>query len=564
MALRRRSAMQPAAQVARGTAPRSAGLAAIGSGPAKRLSLEGMSRRAPAKSMPQQKSGGHSRLPPATKEVIAAVESLYADQLKPYGRILRKRLSERAQVSSGRNGQADMGPDVDIRQLRAICGSCACLRVEDEEGGDWSAVLVNRKANFVDIYSPSDDYPPQLWDAAAAYFESLTGDAMTLPGGRYACAQVLISRKLPFLAGRSLGQVCHIVQLAISQKKVLGYLNGSVVPYGRSQSMVKEHCAIAQQPCAGPGRDNSGLQLADWKIARSCLQQIIETAASTSPQGLGVVPLSNVKRLFRSRFGIELSETMLGHSKLSELLQDPKFADICRVKLEGHGYIVMQQDTPPRSEFLHSEVPKDASGEPDQYTMPQSGFSPNEPAKIFPQSSLMCRRRPAPLSFGEPNGEEDREWMSKMMHLAQSPGTDSLAYTDSTSAETRLPSPMFSSELFTSPRNSLSPGESLAQERQRKKLHMPGCSLPPPPYLPPPPPPGLTSPASLLQAVRPPPGLPAPPGFNQKHWAKPASACDLEIAFASQAGRARQAQRTEEDSPPSAGSGMVVCLSDHV
>ena len=33
-------------------------------------------------------------------------------------------------------------------------------------------------------------------------------------------------------------KACHIVQLAISQKKLLGYLNGSVVPYSRSQSMV--------------------------------------------------------------------------------------------------------------------------------------------------------------------------------------------------------------------------------------------------------------------------------------------------------------------------------------
>ena len=37
-----------------------------------------------------------------------------------------------------------------------------------------------------------------------------------------------------------INRLCHIVQLAISQKKILGYLNGSVVPYQRSQSMVKE------------------------------------------------------------------------------------------------------------------------------------------------------------------------------------------------------------------------------------------------------------------------------------------------------------------------------------
>merc|ERR1740138_554608 len=89
-----------------------------------------------------------------------------------------------------------------------------------------------------------------MWAAAAMYFQALSGDEMQLPGGRYSCAQALLARDLPFLRGRSLGQVCHIVQLAISQKKILGYLNGAVVPYVRSQSMVKEQCAQFQTPCS--------------------------------------------------------------------------------------------------------------------------------------------------------------------------------------------------------------------------------------------------------------------------------------------------------------------------
>lgn len=38
---------------------------------------------------------------------------------------------------------------------------------------------------------------------------------------------------------------------------------------------------------------------------------------------------------------MELSETALGHSKLSELLQDPRLEDICNVRLHGHGYVVV-------------------------------------------------------------------------------------------------------------------------------------------------------------------------------------------------------------------------------
>merc|ERR1719217_277575 len=83
--------------------------------------------------------------------------------------------------------------------------------------------------------------------------------------------------------------------------------------------------------------------MATWDIARQCLREILDSAAKSAAAGtVGMVPLSNVKRLFRSRFHTELSETMLGHSKLSELLQDERFSDICNVQLQGHGYIVMQ------------------------------------------------------------------------------------------------------------------------------------------------------------------------------------------------------------------------------
>lgn len=57
-----------------------------------------------------------------------------------------------------------------------------------------------------------------------------------------------------------------------------------------------------------------------------------------------MVPLSNIKRIFRTKFKTELSETKLGHSKLSELLQDSRFADICSVQLQGNGYIVFQAE----------------------------------------------------------------------------------------------------------------------------------------------------------------------------------------------------------------------------
>lgn len=262
-------------------------------------------------------------------EVCAAVESLYCDELKPYGRILRKRLAERAQVFPSQL------VDVDVQHLRTICETCPWLYVSQEEGGDWSAWLYGQPPTFVDVYSPQDVYPPEMWEAAAEYFGSLEGAAMVLPGGRYSCAQVLLGRQVPFLMGRSLGQVCHIVQLAISQKKLLGYLNGAVVPYRHSQSMVKEKCAEVGKPLASSGTGSA--RPATWDTLRSSLKELIDALPSDGD----CVPLSNMKRIFRSRFNLELSETSLGYPKLSELLQDPRLADICSVGQQGRGYVVV-------------------------------------------------------------------------------------------------------------------------------------------------------------------------------------------------------------------------------
>jgi len=274
---------------------------------------------------------------PETDEIIAAMKSLYADELKPVGRILRKRIAERAAADTDGKGPFAL-PDVHGRHLRQVCDASPLITVEPEDGGEWGALLVGVPGSFMDVYSPNDVYPQELWDGAAAYFETLGGDDILLPGGRYSCAQALAKRELPFLKGYSVGKICHIVQLAISQKKILGYLNGGVVPYNHSQSMVKEQCVLFKQPCAFPIK-NEVMPLATWDQALLGVRNIMDVEID---RGQTVVPLSNVKRLFRSRFNLELSETMLGHLKLSDLLQDPKFADICTVQLEGNGYNVIK------------------------------------------------------------------------------------------------------------------------------------------------------------------------------------------------------------------------------
>ncbi|CAK0894187.1 unnamed protein product [Prorocentrum cordatum] len=278
--------------------------------------------------------GSGSSAPPSPRsraQIVEAIESLYEDRLRPYGRILRKRISER---SGG-------GQECGLASLRARCEACPGLRVQCEEGGEFAVLLSGRPEDFVDIYGGEDVYPEELWAAAADYFGGLGAEAEALPGGRFASAEALASRGLPFLRGYTLGQVCHITQLALTRRRLLGYSDGAIVPYGQSTSMRKSRCATLQCPCAAgdPAKEPlSGLEVASWDVARLRLHEILQRSVE---RGTNQVPLSNVKRLFRSLFKLELSETKLGHSKLTELLQDPRFADVCEVQLQEKGYAVV-------------------------------------------------------------------------------------------------------------------------------------------------------------------------------------------------------------------------------
>lgn len=294
-------------------------------------------------------------------QVLQFIHSLYADELKPFGRILRKRVSEHV------SGCVDSTVG-SIAQVYAACLSLqedGIVTLHPEHGGDWSVLLKGRPANFIDVYSNEDLYLPSLWHQVSTYLDSLDHETMKFPGGRYSCAQAIVERRLPFFAGFSLGRICHVVQLAVSQRKLLGYLHGFLVPYAHSQSKVKDECASQQQICAGAS-DFSHLPLATWDTARSCVREMLADAAK---EGSPTVPISNVKRLFRSRFNLELSETTLGHTKLSELLQDSQFDGVCTVQLQAQGYMVVpssSEEQPP----AHHE---------DSTTSKRTVFCENEP-----------------------------------------------------------------------------------------------------------------------------------------------------------------------------------------
>jgi len=260
---------------------------------------------------------------PSEGELVVAVTSLCQDRLRPYGRILKKRLAEIAE-----NEGVEV-PDAELNRLRMLCYECTSLRVEQEHETEWSALVAGTRPTFVDIYSQSDFYGEAFWDELTTYVEGLEDGDMSCPGGRYVCAKSLVDRNLPCLAARSLGEISHIVQLAMTQRKVLGYRNGAIVPYAFSETAVKERCAEEQRLVK-----RSKMPLPTWDMLRACLREMLLTAGT---EGL---PLSNVKRVLRSRFRMDLSETALGHANMADLFRDSRLEDLCVVTLLDNGYFL--------------------------------------------------------------------------------------------------------------------------------------------------------------------------------------------------------------------------------
>lgn len=340
---------------------------------------------------------------PTSAQVVAAVASLYADRLKPFGRILLKRVGEHAAdaaAKSASQGKPPYGyisidagyiPRIDPKHLLRICKQCQQLRVEYLDSGEYAALLVGWPPSFVDPGSTEDPYPKVLWDDLAAYFAGPADDDAPLPGGRYNSARSLKARNLPFLKDRSLGEVCHILALAVSFKKILGHSKGHTVPYARSENGHKDFCASAELPVNGAKLASAGMDVATWDQVREGLRELLSVALDKGPGG---IPMPNVKRLFRSRLGLELSETALGHSRVQDLLQDERLHDICEVQRQGvnNSYVVVRQRTEviAQSDLMGAYGMSFSEAEP-TYLQPPSlsglswlGKEPVQPAWISP------------------------------------------------------------------------------------------------------------------------------------------------------------------------------------
>lgn len=296
-------------------------------------------------------------------EILSAVRSLYAQNLKPFGRVLLKRLRERAaaRLAEGHGVPAnvvdpDTMPRLNPKILRKMCEAFKQLIVTPEDGREFTVKLAGQPDTFLDACSPEDSYPEGFWVAFASYLETVKWDDMWLPGGRYACARELASRQLSFLQCFSLGQVCQIVQIATSQRRLLGYKDGWLVPYEQSEGWVKEQCACAQ---ASTGQEV--YPVVSWQEAPAFLQSLLTSHHQAESGGIKV---SNLKRLFRLHYQRELSETVLGHVRLLDLLNDPRLTSVCTLEPQRNSQTMVRAVSPAPTQLLCPVVP------PGMWTLP--------------------------------------------------------------------------------------------------------------------------------------------------------------------------------------------------
>merc|ERR1719387_1917888 len=160
-------------------------------------------------------------MPLSMPELIHAVSTLVQDQVRPTIGVLRRRVEE---ISNRRIECTEIEALVEA-DVHGISG----LRLEGAKGSLCVEIQTVPPPFYVDPMDPTDPFPPVIWAALNCEVGRATIVQRSWSGGRYGCARAL-KDELAELQPYSLGQVQHLVQLAI-KKKILGYQGGALAPY---------------------------------------------------------------------------------------------------------------------------------------------------------------------------------------------------------------------------------------------------------------------------------------------------------------------------------------------
>nr|CEL66065.1 TPA: hypothetical protein BN1204_018920 [Neospora caninum Liverpool] len=189
---------------------------------------------------------------------------------------------------------------------------------------------------WIDINDSHDPYPPSMW----AEFSNFLYDTFLrssapngIGGGRYGLAKYLKQLDLPFFKGFSLGQLCHVVQLAISSKFLLAYEDNVLKPVTA--------CAVFANALLGlPDAKRRGKKcITDIREIQVCIEYLLQR----HPTGF---TLSTLKRKLKDLYGRELCQTVFHCAKLVDLMNLPELRKVCLIAKDARHIKVVPPEIP--------------------------------------------------------------------------------------------------------------------------------------------------------------------------------------------------------------------------
>lgn len=246
--------------------------------------------------------------------LTTTLESLYEDRIKPMANYVKGRLKERSV------------PELIVKSFVELYAQHPDLFLvqqpsQTQSGDEATIFFVNEPSWFkgwVDIDSPNDPYDESMWEELAKFLDG----EHTFAGGRYGMARELMQRNLPFLEPHSLGEVCHIVQLAIQVRRLIVYHRKMLKPI---QTVL---CQLS--PANGNGAGSEGEEIKDMDDL--CL--VLFRMLIHHPQG---IRLCRMKQMIKHEFCRKLSEMAFQCTKLIELFNQEPLAQTFVLDTENDG-----------------------------------------------------------------------------------------------------------------------------------------------------------------------------------------------------------------------------------
>jgi hypothetical protein len=215
---------------------------------------------------------------------------------------------------------------------------------------------------FVDPMGP-DLYPEEMWTKLAEYLHTMLSDDSEnwFQGGRYGAAKDLRRRQLPFLEGRSLGELSHIVQLALTNEHdcrggrgLLSYQpDKTIAPRALSQRHLLADLGLpvgqSFERCVG-----QGCQTDEERWQELC--HVLQVVLSEHSQGRS---LALLKVDIERRFGMVLDQSVFREVKLSRVFESPKLRHLFEVRrgpsqAGGPSQVIVRLKDPASSLPMHA------------------------------------------------------------------------------------------------------------------------------------------------------------------------------------------------------------------